>query len=314
MTKEQRAPTYCLIVPTKDRSYHISRRLPIWTRQGFDEVIVVDSSADRAHRERNEELCRETGALYIYAEANRSRARNIGARIANGDWIFFSDDDESGSDRFNRALMDRRIQEADWLKAGTSQVITIFRRSFFLDLGGFKENLVLGEDEDLTERAVSAGRGGPIEGVFGDIAYGPDRYEVSLDFKRRLSNYMEYSFTLWDYLRETGDPPGTALSWGLSLLHIGAGLFAGRLESVPYFLGGVAGLLYGFLTFPFRTSRRKGPVKIPGSDPGFPAVGLPSNSIGTCRIEHAVESVTEELTPEREGGDSDPSSFQTMRM
>lgn len=264
MTEENRAPTYSLIVPTKDRSVHISLRLPVWTRQGFDEVIVVDSSADRTHRKRNEELCWETGALYVYAEANRSRARNIGARIAKGDWIFLSDDDESGSDRFNRALMDRRIYEADWLTAETSHVITIFRRSFFLDLGGFKENLVLGEDVDLTERAVSAGRGGPIEGVFGDIAYGPDRHEISLDFKRRLSNYMEYSFNLWDYLRETDNGSRTALSWGLSLLRTGAGLFVGRLESIPYFLGGVAGLLYGLLTFPFRSSRRKGPVKIPG--------------------------------------------------
>ena len=77
---------YTLVISHKDRSYHLGRRLPVWVQQGLDEVIVVDSSTDPAHRKANEDLCQRLGARHSYAAVNRSRARNLGAQAARGIW------------------------------------------------------------------------------------------------------------------------------------------------------------------------------------------------------------------------------------
>lgn len=235
-------------MPTKDRSYHLSRRLPIWIRQGFDEVIVVDSSLDKTQRDANRTMCEAFGAKYAYAVVNRSKARNLGARYATGHWVFFTDDDLWGSAVFHREVMDRLVEGREWLKSPTSQVITVFNRRFFLNLGGYDEGLVLGEDDELTARTVTRGRGGVIDGVFEGIAYAPDKKERSLDFKRRLSNHIEYSYTLWTYLDKVENPAKFVLGWLLSLLRTTRELREGDLRVIPYLLGASGGLVFGFLS------------------------------------------------------------------
>jgi hypothetical protein len=246
---------YTLVIPTKDRSYHLTRRIPVWKKQGLDAIIVVDSSLDPAHRKANEELCKRHGARYLYATVNRSRARNLGAAVAGGSWVFFADDDLWGYAIFHREVMDRYALEYDWLKAADSQVIHIFRRDFFLRLGGYRENLVLGEDEDLAVRARAQGKGGPIEGLFEGIGFEPDRVERAMDFPRRLSNYMEYSYTLWEYLERAENPPQVALSWFVTVLRLLRSMLQGEIRALCYFLGAVGGLFFGLVAKPLRQAR-----------------------------------------------------------
>ena len=250
-------PSYSLIVPTKDRTYHLARRLPTWTRQGFDEVTIVDGSRDADTRTMNAELCQQFGAKYLSDPGNRSRARNLGARSATSSWVLFSDDDLWGYATFDRPAMDRLVVGHDWLIAPDSQVIGVFRREFFLSLGGYKENLVLGEDDDLTDRTRALGKGGLLVGVFASVGFTPDERERALDFKRRLSNYIEYSFTMWNYLHEVKQPGRVAFSWGLSLLRLSRELLRRDLRVIPYLLGASGGLVFGLLVFLFRRSPRR---------------------------------------------------------
>ena len=251
---------YTLVIPTKDRSYHLGRRLPVWDRLGFEEVIVVDSSKDPVHRKANEEACRRSGVRYIYADVNRSRARNLGAQAARGGWVFFEDDDLWGYATFHREVMDRYATKYDWLTARESQVLHIFNREFFLRLGGFRENLVLGEDEDLALRAKAQGTGGPTEGLFEGVGFEPNEIERGMDFTRRLSNYMEYSFTLWEYLDRVENPRLVAFSWFLSILRLLGSAAKGELRGVTYFLGAVGGLFFGRIAKSMRKIRPRGNI------------------------------------------------------
>ncbi len=246
------ALSYSLVIPTKDRSYHLSRRLPYWAGMGCDEVVVVDSSQDRRHRDANERLCQCLRVQYVYARANRSEARNLGARLAKGTWVLFFDDDVPGSSRFNRKVMDAHAVNHDWLKERASDEVTVFNRDFFLEVGGYRPNLVLGEDEDLTARAVAQGKGGSLEGVFGVVDFSPNVRESTLDFTRRLSNYIEYSVTLWEYARQSERPARTVFSWCLTILRVGRRALRGDMTAVPCFLGAVGGLVFGLALMPLR--------------------------------------------------------------
>lgn len=253
---ETTSPTYTLIIPTKDRSYHLGRRLPGWARMRFDEVIVVDSSQDSGHRKANERLCARLGVKYLFLRGNRSEARNLGARAAKGSWILFTDDDGSGSTTFHREELDARASGHDWLKASRSEEVTIFNRDFFVRIGGYHPNLVLGEDDDLTARAIASGKGGPIEGVFGTIDYSPDEWELRHDFMRRLSNYIEYSFTLWEYAKQAESPAKTVYRWCLAVVQVGREALRGDLRALPYFLGALGGIGFGLLFSSLRRSAR----------------------------------------------------------
>jgi len=158
--------------------------------------------------------------------------------------VFFADYDLWGYTTFHREVMDRYAATYDWLKASESQVVHTFNRTFFLRVGGFRENLVLGEDEDLALRARAQGTGGATKGLFEGIGFEPNAVERAMDFTRRLSNYMEYSFTLWEYIERAKNRRLVALRWFLSTMRLLAAAARGELRAVCYFLGSTGGLFH----------------------------------------------------------------------
>jgi len=109
----------------------------------------------------------------------------------------------------------------------------------------------LGEDDDLSARAMAAGRAGLIEGEFEGIGLKLDEREHAPDFKRRLMNHMEYSFSLWEYLGEAPNPGRAAFSWTLFMLRKGREVLRGEPRAVAYFLGSIGGLFFGLLAKPY---------------------------------------------------------------
>jgi glycosyltransferase involved in cell wall biosynthesis len=88
-------PKISVIVPTKNRNNYLSLAIRSVLSQTYPdfEVILIDASGDAAEivRRFNDNRIR-----YIFSENDRgvSAARNIGIRLAQGEYIAFLDDDD----------------------------------------------------------------------------------------------------------------------------------------------------------------------------------------------------------------------------
>jgi len=153
-----------LVVATRSRPDDVAIRIPFWTRAGFDEVIIVDASYDTAVRLRIEALCRQHGALYVSIAKTlkdlRSHQRNLGARQARGDWIFFQDDDDDVPVGVDKDALRKATNGKDWLAGPAGEHILWHRREAFLAFGGYPEDMVAAEDGIMSNRTRAHGRGG----------------------------------------------------------------------------------------------------------------------------------------------------------
>jgi glycosyltransferase involved in cell wall biosynthesis len=145
-----------VVIPTKDRFWALRQLIPSVAKAGYDEVIVVDSSGEE-QQVLNETLCHAFGIRYVFIEANREEARNLGAGMAASEWIYFLDDDGLIPKRINKETLPK---SADFISEGSEDLIWTFRREFFLKIGGYDETLCIGDDADITSRARAAGRAG----------------------------------------------------------------------------------------------------------------------------------------------------------
>lgn len=152
-------------------------------KQGFDEVIVVDSSSP-GQRYKNEELCRELGVKYHYRAANRQEARNFGAEMAKGEWVWFRDDDVKLIDAGLESLREEiASKECDFVHAA-AKAVWIFRRDFFLEIGGFDTKLCLFDDYDMAFRARKYGKGCKLSQPLGKTA----------EFEKNAQDHLKATF------------------------------------------------------------------------------------------------------------------------
>jgi hypothetical protein len=138
--------------------------------------------------------------------------------------------------------------------APESQVVHIFEREILPRVGGCRENLVLGEGEDLALRAKAQGIGVPTESLFEGIGCEPDQVERAMDLPRRLSNYMEYSFTLWEYFDRVENPSKVAFGCMVIVLRLLGQFPKGGTRALCHLLGPLGGL---FLWFGGQASRER---------------------------------------------------------
>jgi O-antigen biosynthesis protein len=96
------SPSITVIVCTRDRPVLLEQCLCALSRQTYPrfDVLVVDN----APMQPVQDICRRWGAAYVLAPLpGLSRARNVGARLAQGELLAFTDDDA--------------VAEAGWLEA-----------------------------------------------------------------------------------------------------------------------------------------------------------------------------------------------------
>lgn len=84
-----------LVTVSKGRLHHLERTLPLMMAQGADEVVVVDYDCPDGSGDWAEALFPEAKVVRVTDEQgfSLSRARNIGASHAKGDWLAFVDAD-----------------------------------------------------------------------------------------------------------------------------------------------------------------------------------------------------------------------------
>jgi len=175
-----------VVIPTWNEELWIPRLLKCLEQQrSFDQIIVADNNSSDATRR----IAEESGCI-ITSGGHPGRARNLGARIAVGEILLFVDADSIfGRDVTNlvRTHMNdpetvavhfqlRPISSSSIFRlcyflasfyirtlayAGISQGVGSFmaiRRSAFLAVNGFDENIDVGEDADMFRRLSSIGK------------------------------------------------------------------------------------------------------------------------------------------------------------
>jgi glycosyltransferase involved in cell wall biosynthesis len=144
-----------VVIPTYRRWSSLSRTLAALESQKLDspqfEVIVSDDGSNDGSFEQIERYL-QTSPLKAVAitnpNAGPAAARNRGARLAQGKWIVFIDDD--------------CFSDPDWLDGSAFYLVTanaVYLRPAFEEVGGFDTRYpwLGGEDPDLSERIRARG-------------------------------------------------------------------------------------------------------------------------------------------------------------
>ena len=151
----KKRPTISVVIPTMDRYEILKQSLPLILKYDFDEISVVDSSGP-SQRYKNEELCHRLGVKYYYKLGNREEARNFGVEKAKGDWVSIRDDDIKLISLDMKTLREAMAKDCDFIHA-TAKCVWVFRKDFFLRMGGYDPKLCIGDDYDITYRAYKYG-------------------------------------------------------------------------------------------------------------------------------------------------------------
>ncbi|MEM3696469.1 MAG: glycosyltransferase [Candidatus Bathyarchaeia archaeon] len=169
-----------VIIPTCNSSKTLERCLRSIKNQNYRkiEVIIVDAYSKDETRKIAEQLADKT---FLLAQ-ERSYARNFGAKQAKGRFLFFVDSDmeltpnvitecvtictckkadaviipeETFGDGF--LVECRKLEKRMRLKGFYAEAPRFFKKEVFQFVGGYDNNLVTGEDFELTQRIYKAG-------------------------------------------------------------------------------------------------------------------------------------------------------------
>ena len=169
-------PIVSVIVPTRNSAGTIRACLESIRKQtyGAIELIVVDNHSTDATREIAKEF-----TLHVYAKGpERSAQRNFGVAQAMGVWVMVIDSDMELTPDVVASCMEvvaktdeceaviipeesfgvgfwaqcKRLEKSFYVGNDAIEAARFFSRSLYMDLGGFNEDLVSGEDWELTAR------------------------------------------------------------------------------------------------------------------------------------------------------------------
>jgi glycosyltransferase involved in cell wall biosynthesis len=178
-------PLVSVVIPTHNRPHFLAQAIDSVRAQTFtDYEIIVVSNGERA-----DPASRSIAAGCRYfqlADANLSRARNVGIEQGQGEWIAFLDDDDLWQpDKLDRQLTAARITNADMIACDyveffpdgkeiarcprlvngwdytrnlnnlfwwAAPAAVIVRKRVLAETGGFDPKLPFGEDGDLWRR------------------------------------------------------------------------------------------------------------------------------------------------------------------
>lgn len=155
--------TVALITTCKGRLHHLRQTLPLMLAQGADQVIVVDYDCpdDTGDWVAAHHPAVDVARVYDRAEFNLAEARNVGARLAQTDWLVFVDADietvPGWVDWMRREVRPGnyyKVAKVDGVIDGQTSGTAICARSDFVALDGYDEVIAGwgGEDFDLYER------------------------------------------------------------------------------------------------------------------------------------------------------------------
>lgn len=174
------SPIISVVIPTRNSERSLKnciRSVRESSYSGITEILVVDNHS----RDKTLSLARSLGATVTIAGPERSEQRNMGAKMAIGEYLLFLDADmelspsvipeclvaiEKGVDA--AILSEETVGEGYWVNVrklerksyfGDSlyEAARLFRREIFLRLGGYDKSLTGLEDYDIEARLERSG-------------------------------------------------------------------------------------------------------------------------------------------------------------
>lgn len=166
-------PLVSVIIPTRNSARTLGRCLESVKNQNYKhvEVIVVDCYS----KDGTEDIAKKYNATFLLKGPERSSQKNYGAKHAVGELLYFVDSDfVLESDVVGKCVdacrcfdavstVNYSVGKSLWGKSialkerflahdPTIQTVRFIKRKAFFEVGGFDENLVIGEDLDLYAR------------------------------------------------------------------------------------------------------------------------------------------------------------------
>lgn len=233
-----------VIITVRNEAKHIRHLLDsLRGQRHLHEIIIVDAQSTDGTVEAIRRHGKALPLRVIEAPCSRGAGRNIGAEMATGDVLAFTDGDCIANSRWLDALA---ADDPQVVRAGKTEVIGFwaftklhrvelphkgsdttwpscnlaYPAALFRRLGGFDESFVTAEDIDLNYRAIEAGA--RIEHAADAIVYARARDSITGFLRQaywngygrkqltRKHGRLWHEYRLWDLVRLQG-----ASFWGL---------------------------------------------------------------------------------------------------
>ena len=240
-------PVVSIVIPT----FNSEKILPLCLQSIKDqtypniEVIVIDNYS----RDDTAQIAKKFGTRLLLLASERSSARNLGAKEAQGSFIFFLDSDmeltptvveecisvclHKSVDAVNVYEVSvgggfiaecRKIEREMRIGSNVSEAPRFFRREVFDSVDGYDENLVSGEDFDLRRRIEDAGY--RIGRCKAEIRH----HEGEMSMRRLVLRFYYYGKSLPSFLKKN---PSFAMKTS-SPVHIMKNLGLMRKRPIPF--------------------------------------------------------------------------------
>jgi glycosyltransferase involved in cell wall biosynthesis len=208
-------PLISIIIPTKNNEKTLTKCLLSIKQQNYPNIEIIVIDAFSSDQTRN--LAERLGAQVIQLQSERTKAKNYGARLAKGDYVFFVDSDMILEPNVIKECLDvcvkgsvgviipeASIGDGIWVKIrdferrmyqGTKiESARFFVRKHVLEVGGFDEDIITYEESTLPQKLER--RGYKINGrIKSFILHNEDGFEL----RNWLRKKQYYSDTLRIY-------------------------------------------------------------------------------------------------------------------
>jgi len=213
-----------IVIPARNSARTLPLTLRSIKRQTYPhlEVIVVDGRSS----DNTANIAQSHGARVITTRPNRSLQRNVGARHAQGDILYFVDSDfyltpgvvqecvdliNAGADAVivlnisnpltGTVAKIRYYERMSYYRSGIYEAARCMTRQTFWKAGGYDPRLYANEDYDLHARIVATGA---------KIAHTQKNFEIHLNepatWRQLITKSIYYSRNITTYLRKNPNP------------------------------------------------------------------------------------------------------------
>lgn len=182
-------PLVSVIVPTKNSEKFIRQCLESIKNQTYKnlEIIVVDNNSS----DNTKEITRKFTDKVFNCGPERSAQRNFGVKNSGGEYVLVIDSDMELSEKVVEACVEKmssderikgviipeesfgkgfwtkckKLERSFYVGVEWMEAARFFEKDIYLVIGGYDENMVSGEDWDLSQRVEGKGKISRVDGL-----------------------------------------------------------------------------------------------------------------------------------------------------